>query len=415
MSSKILPIYRLSNGIKVIVTPSISEVAHLGITLLAGSRFERKDEIGLAHFLEHCLFKGTTRRKTYHVLSRIDAVGGELNAYTTKEEICIYSSFLTKHFLRATELISDILLHSNFPEKEINKEKEVVIDEINSYLDSPSDKIMDDFEAYFFKNNPLGNNILGCEDSVNSFSSQKLTEYILRFLSTENISISFVGNLDEKTVLPKLERYFGTIQSTKRKIDFETFTNYEPFNYILRESNYQAHTVMGGIAPNIFEEEDRKVFSLLLNILGGPALNSRLSMNIREKHGYSYTVESSYSPYRDTGYWNVYFSGQEKYVEKTINQVHKELGRMRDTKLTAIQLHNAKEQFKGYFALGLESNVGKMLEFGRNALLFDEIANIEENYKSIDEITAERILEVANKYLMKETISELAFLPKETN
>lgn len=413
MSDNVIPIRRLSNGIKVIFSPSQSEIAHLGLTFLAGSRYEQKGEIGLAHFLEHCLFKGTTNRKTFHVLSRIDAVGGELNAFTTKEEICIYASFLRKHLSRAAELISDILLNSNFPQKEIEKEKEVVIDEINSYLDSPSDKIMDDFEKYFFKNHPLGENILGSEESVRSFTSIKLKHYLQRYLLAENVAISVVGNFKEQQLIKTLEKLFSGIPKQKSRNIPTIFQDYEPFQLRLKESNYQSHVVLGGIAPNIYQEDDRRAFNLLINLLGGPALNSRLTLNIREKHGYSYTIEANYTPYRDAGYWNIYFGCNEKVVDKTIKQVEKELKRLREEKLTGNQLHGAKEQYKGYFALGLESNVGKMIELGRNALLFDEIDDISANYKAIDEVTSEKIMEVANKYFADNQISKLIFLPKE--
>ena len=164
MLDQTIPIRQLSNGIKVVFLPVISEVAHMGVTVLGGSRYENRNEIGLAHFLEHCFFKGTKKRKTFHVLSRIDSVGGELNAFTTKEEICVYASFVKKHFDRAAELLADIVINSNFPEKEIEKEKEIILDEINSYLDSPSDRIMDDFEYYLFKDHPLGENILGTRE-----------------------------------------------------------------------------------------------------------------------------------------------------------------------------------------------------------------------------------------------------------
>ncbi|MEY3200159.1 MAG: hypothetical protein RJA13_2117, partial [Bacteroidota bacterium] len=201
-------IFSLSNGIRVVYLHTPSQVAHLGITVLAGSRFERKAEDGLAHFLEHCIFKGTSKRKAFHILSRLDSVGGELNAYTAKEEMCVYASFTKEHIRRASELLADITLNSNFPLKEIQKEKEIILDEINSYLDSPSDKIFDDFEEHLFKGHALGNNILGTKERVQGFTRDDLQAYVKRFFTTENMVISFVGEIGRNRLEKILEEDF---------------------------------------------------------------------------------------------------------------------------------------------------------------------------------------------------------------
>ena len=401
-------VFTLSNGIRVVYLHAAAQVAHMGVTILAGSRFEKENEVGLAHFLEHCIFKGTKNRKAFHVLSRLDSVGGEINAYTTKEEICIYASFTKNHFRRASELLAYITLNSSFPEKEIQKEKEIIIDEINSYLDSPSDKIFDDFESYLFKNHALGNNILGTKESVLSFTREDLLSYVDRFFTSGNMVISFVGDISRKQLEKNLENDFKACKTIDVQPIKNDFSDSTPFKIWTKESNYQVHSVIGGIAPNYLDEK-RRTTNLLTNILGGPALNSRLNLSIREKYGYSYTVEAVYSPFVDTGYWAVYFGTDPKYIKKSIDLVYKELKKLRDQKMGVLQLNSAKEQLKGHLALGLDSNSGLMLGLGKSLLLFNQIDTIPEIYKSIDKLTAENLLETANIYYDESNISELVF------
>ena len=401
-------ITQLSNGIRVVYLNEKVPVAHLGVTFLAGSRFEKENEVGLAHFLEHCIFKGTTKRKTFHILSRLDSVGGEINAYTTKEEICVYASFVRQHLNRAAELLSDIAINSNFPEKEIEKEKEIVLDEINSYLDSPGERIFDDFEQLIFPNHPLGNNILGTPETVASFSREELKSYVNRFFFAENAVISYVGSAPLSIVLRILERHFAGMQFGKEAEKPLTFTAYKPVKKRIPEGNYQAHAVLGGIAPG-YSHNDRRPLTLLINILGGPALNSRLTLSIREKYGYSYNVEAHYAPYADLGYWSVYFGTDQKYLDKTLKLVYKELKKLREVPLTEKQLNQAKEQLKGHIALSFDSNVGLMQGLGKSMLVFNQIDTIEEIYAGIDQVTIEDILRVANTYFSEESISELIY------
>lgn len=401
-------ILTLSNGLKVVYLYSQSPVSHLGITFLAGSRYEQDNEVGLAHFLEHCIFKGTEKRKTIQILSRLDSVGGELNAYTTKEEICVYASFIESQFKRATELLSDIVTHSNFPQKEIEKEKEIVLDELNSYLDAPSDKIMDDFEAILFQNHPLGNNILGTPNSVNSFTRQQLMAYVNRYFVANNAVISFVGSLKLTEVASKLERYFGAIPTGNDLPKPLPFNNYKAQKIISKESNYQAHGMIGGIAPS-YCSDDRRAMTLLINVLGGPALNSRLTLTVREKYGYSYNIEANYTPFADTGYWSIYFGTDQKYCKKTMNLVKKELQKLREIPFSIKQLSQAKEQLKGHIALSLDSNVGLMQGLGKSLLLFGQIDSIETIYHEIDSLQIEDLHHVSNKYFREDQFSELIF------
>ena len=401
-------VFQLSNGIRVVYLHASSQVAHLGVTILAGSRFEGENEEGLAHFLEHCIFKGTQKRKAFHILSRLDSVGGELNAFTGKEEICIYASFTKNHVKRASELLADIALNSSFPLKEIQKEKEIVLDEINSYLDSPSDKIFDDFEAHLFKGHTLGNNILGTRDSVTSFSREDLLDYVGRFFTANNIVISFVGDIPSKQIKAMLEEDFKACKQQSYTVPKNDYTGQTPFKIRSKEANVQVHAVLGGLAPS-YNQEMRRGMTLLTNILGGPALNSRLNLSIREKYGYSYTIEANYTPYVETGYWSVYFGTDPKYLNKTIDLVYKELKILRDKKLGTLQLSASKEQLKGHLALGLDNNSGLMLGLGKSLLLFNQIDTIEEIYASIDKLTSSELLEVANQYFAEENISELIF------
>lgn len=405
-------IYRLDNGMRVSYLHDSSIVAHLGVTILAGSRFENENEEGLAHFLEHCIFKGTKKRRAFHVLSRLDSVGGELNAYTTKEEISIYGSFSKEHFARTSELLSDITFNSVFPEKEIEKEKEVIIDEINAYLDSPGDKIFDDFEAYLYKGNPLGNNILGTAESVRSFTREDLLNYVERFFYPENMVISFVGNLSAKKVLNRLNKDFGGIAANGVKQHPISPKEIVPFDIETKEANYQTHIMIGGKAPG-YEDENRRVMTLLVNILGGPALNSRLVLSIREKYGYSYNIEANYTTYQETGYWFVYAGTDPKYKKKIIQLIKKEIKKFINQPLTESQLQKAKLQLKGHMALSMDSNTGLMLNFGKSLLVFDQIDTLQEIYEQIDQITSEDIQKLAQTYFNSDQLSTLVFNVKD--
>lgn len=401
-------LFTLSNGIRVVYLHAPAQVAHLGVTVLGGSRFENPNEDGLAHFLEHCIFKGTKKRKAFHILSRLDSVGGELNAYTAKEEICVYASFTKEHIRRASDLLADITLNSNFPIKEIQKEKDIIIDEINSYLDSPSDKIFDDFEALLFKGHALGNNILGTKERVQGFSRSDLLDYTRRFFTAENMVISFVGDISRNKLEKILENDFKHCPKGTHIQLVEKFEPQKSFHIRSKEANYQVHGIVGGIAPS-YKDEARRGMTLLTNILGGPALNSRLTLSIREKYGYSYNVEANYTPYVDTGFWSIYLGTDAKYIDKSIALIHKELKLLRTKKLGVMQLNRAKEQLKGHLALGLDSNSGLMLGLGKSLLLFNQIDTIQEIYAGIDKLTESELLEIANTYFSAENCSELIF------
>lgn len=401
-------IIHFPNGLRLVYLHKDTVVGHFGVNVLAGSRYEQAHEEGLAHFIEHSIFKGTEKRRAFHILSRLDAVGGELNAYTAKEEIVIYASFTNAYLQRAVELISDITFHSTFPEKELEKEKEVVLDELNSYLDSPGDRIFDDFEAHLFKGHPLGGNILGTEESVRSFTKQHLKDYISRFFTLRNMVVSYVGSEPLKKVKYLVEKYFSNENSSEMMYSLESFNPNPVFRIKESLGNYQTHAIVGGLAPG-YHEISRRGMTLLTNILGGPALNSRLTLSIREKHGYSYSVEANYTPYVDTGFWTIYLGTDSKYLDKSLRLVQKELKLLREKKLSVVQLNRAKEQLKGQIALSLEGNTGLMLGLGKSLLLFDQIDTISDIYKEIDAITAEDLLTIANEFFQESNQSELIF------
>ena len=398
----------LSNGTRLVYLKVPSQVAHLGFFFAAGSRHESETQIGLAHFLEHCLFKGTQKRKALHILSRIDAVGGELNAYTAKEEMCLYASFSKEHTQRAIDLLSDISIYSTFPQKEIEKEKEVILDEINSYLDSPSDKIFDDFDAKLFKGHPLGQNILGTKESVSGFTQQDLQDYVRQYFTADNLVVSFVGNVPLPRLKSSLEAALAEMPKTATRPQPQPFKRTASFNEIVKEANYQAHAVMGGLAPS-YHNDERVAMSLLINILGGPALNSRLNLSVRERYGYAYSIEANYHTFADTGYWQIYFGSESKNVSKTLSLIDKELDKLQSKPLTNSQLAQAKKQFKGHLALGMDVNSGLMQGLGKSMLAFGQIDTIAEMHQAIDKITVQEIQDLAKQYFSRDQLSSLVF------
>ncbi|MBE9511684.1 MAG: insulinase family protein, partial [Bacteroidetes bacterium] len=274
--------YILSNGIKLIHKPVKSPVAHAGIIINTGSRDEQKEEHGIAHFIEHMIFKGTKKRKAFHILSRLEDVGGELNAYTSKEETCIYASFMKKDYQRAFELISDIVFNSSFPERELEKEKEVIIEEINSYLDQPGEQIFDDFEELIYKNAPIGRSILGTPEKLRKLSKNTLNRFIQQHYNTDQIIVCSVGNLSFPRLVKYFEKYFGNVPATYRTWQRKKAGSYNPEIKIIDKDTYQSHCIIGNRAYDLNDKHRTDLF-LLNNILGGQGLNSRLNLSLREK------------------------------------------------------------------------------------------------------------------------------------
>jgi predicted Zn-dependent peptidase len=400
----------LPNGLKIVHLPHKGEVAHIGLTVLAGSRFEAENEIGLAHFLEHSIFKGTKKRRSFHILSRLDAVGGELNAFTSKEEMCLYASFTKRYLNRGMELLADIITNATFPAKEIEKEKDVVIDEINSYMDNPSEHIFDEFEAQIFANHPLGNNILGTKETVEAFTREDLLRFTKKHYFPENMVLSIVGPYSLKRVVEVARKYFADFQNTGKMEQPLAFSGYQPTQRSYNYSNYQSHVVLGSLAYDLHHEK-RLAMAFLTNIVGGPALNSRLSLAVREKHGLAYSIEASYSPFLDTGYHSIYFGTDKKWVEKSLDLIKKELHKIKHVSMGRIQFSMAKEQLKGHLALASESNSNLMIGLGKSVLLFDKIETTRELFAKIDAITTQNLMDIANEVYDETQLSTLIFVP----
>jgi predicted Zn-dependent peptidase len=403
-----LLLHTLENGIRLVHHRIPGLVSHCGIIINTGSRDETPVEHGLAHFIEHMLFKGTRKRKAYHILSRLEDVGGELNAYTTKEETSVHASFLTEDYERAVELISDVTFNSVFPEKEIEKEKDVVIEEINSYLDNPAELIFDDFEELIFCNQPIGRNILGTPESVRSFSQQTISDFIAANFNTYQMVFCSVGNISDEKILRLFKEHFSHIAPKNVDLRPNRSWLYKPASITKKMNTFQNHCIIGNLAYDLKDKRRMSMF-LLNNILGGQGLNSRLNLSLREKNGLAYNVESSYSPYYDTGIFSVYFGTDSQYLSKSISIAMAEMKKLRTSKLGAIQLSKAKNQIKGYLARGYENHESLMLSLGKSLLVFNKIESIENICDKIDAVTASDLLETANNIFEPSKLSTLIY------
>tara|TARA_B110000503_G_scaffold143666_1_gene246806 strand:+ start:3704 stop:4948 length:1245 start_codon:yes stop_codon:yes gene_type:complete len=401
-------IFELSNGLKVVHKQVNRPIAHCGLMINAGTRDELEDEHGLAHFIEHAIFKGTKKRRSFHILNRLDSVGGEIDAYTTKETTCFYGTFLTEYYERAIELISDITLNSAFPEAELEKEKEVVLDEINVYLDTPSDQIYDDFESQVFQNHSLGNAILGNVESVRSFKKSHIEAYIARLYTADNMVFSSVGNISAAKLKVKLEKHFGSLRSGKAIQQRTPFESVSRKIIKVPKETFQTHCIMGKSA---YHTNDKKRLSLILlnNILGGPAMNSILNLKVREKYGYTYNIESNYSVYTDSGLLSIYLASDPKYMNRCIAAVQRELKILSHKKMSTNKLSLAKQQLKGQLAISRESNNNIMLSYAKSLLIRDKIDSIETIHHNIDLLDADNLLASANEHLNELELDYLFF------
>tara|TARA_B100000768_G_C11240199_1_gene359162 strand:+ start:278 stop:1426 length:1149 start_codon:yes stop_codon:yes gene_type:complete len=379
----------------------------------AGSRDEivQNGESGSAHFIEHTLFKGTQKRKAFHILNRLDTVGGEFNAYTSKEDTWIYAAFSEQHLERAVELIADITFQATFPEKEIVKERDVILDELNAYLDSPAEAIFDEFEERLFAGHPLGGNILGTKESVSEMSRTVLKGFVDRHYQTDQMVFSAVGATPWKTVLRMCEKHFTSIPSGKAKLERIPFKNYQSFDLRTAKDIHQVHHMMGTVTHGS-DHADRLGLALLANHLGGPTMNNRLSLNVREKHGMAYNIECAYSPYSDVGTFSVYFGTDRRLHARAEKLVLKELRELREKKLGVRQLHDIKQQVLGHIALSQDSGSSMMTGLGKSFMLYDRVESLESVFASVEAITAEDVLRLANEVLAPEGLSHLVYLDR---
>ncbi len=400
--------YTLPNGIKIIHKHRSGSIAHLALMVNTGMRDELTDENGLAHFIEHMLFKGTKKRKAYHVLSCLENVGGELNAYTTKEETCIHASFLKDFYNKTIELISDVAFNSTYPENELEKEKEVILDEINSYRDNPAEEIFDEFENKLYKGHEMGRNILGTTELVEGFSRDDLIRFLKNNYSTDRMVIATIGDISFEKFKNKITAHFSDYQRFSTTFHRTRFNPLPVFNFSEERNSHLSHCMIGGLSYHI--DSIKKMQMILLNnILGGPGMNSRLNLNIREKYGFAYTIESQYNAYSDTGNFSIYMGVDPHSLDRAIDLVFKELNKLKDNRLGCIQLSNAKNQLIGQLALGSESGLGELLSMTRAAFSKEGIEPLSETIRKIRNISSEDILEAANENFDPKNINLLIF------
>lgn len=403
--------HQLANGVHVVHVRAKMPSARCGILINAGSRDE-KGLRGTAHFLEHLFFKGTQKRKAYHILSVIDNSGGELNAYTTKEETFVYASCLKSDMRKAMDVITDVVSHSTFPEKEIEKERGVILDEINSYKDDPGEDIMDCFEEYWFGEHELGTNILGTVNDVKRISRKSITDFIAGGYRNEDIVFCSVGQFSFEKILqyatPLLEQFnFNAPRAPRNSFSGRS----TPFEQVEYRNVHGAHCLLG--FPGVTRTaEDRIACGVINNLLGGPVMNSLLSLSLREKHGICYQLDSQLVSYTDTGLWSIYLNTDPGKVEKAVQLALAEIHKLRDKPLSTLKLHQVKKQVKGQLALSQE-NPGSLVHImGKSYFMRGRLESLKEVMHRIDLITPQEALRVANEYLDPARMSRLTFMPK---
>jgi predicted Zn-dependent peptidase len=403
-----LNIYRLSNGIRLIHRMNGSAVAHFGMIVQTGTREELEDEHGLAHFMEHMFFKGTSKRSAYQIISRLEDVGGEVNAYTTKEETALYASFLEQDYRRAMELIQDIFLHSTFPENEREKEAEVILSEIQGYDDSPSDLIFDRAEELLYPDHPIGRNILGSAESLGRIGNGALATFLAENYATGEIVLSYVGPASFETIRSAAERYFGVIAG-KSRIRKRVIPAAATAKRITeKRDTYQKHCMLVGEGFALPDPRRLQLY-LLNNILGGPGMNSRLNMALRERRGFSYSAESHFAPYTDTGAVMIYFSCDKEKFQSSMQVTREEINKLRNRLIPDSRLKHAKRQLIGQLAISRENNEHLMLTTGKSLLVFDRVDSLETITRNLDQISASQLLEAANEVLDPRRMNMLIF------
>ena len=435
--------YTLDNGLRIIHLPSDSKVVYCGYQINAGTRDEEPGEEGLAHFCEHVTFKGTERRKAWHILNCLESVGGDLNAYTNKEGTVYYSAILKEHIARAVDLLSDIVFHSVYPQAEIDKEVEVICDEIESYNDSPAELIYDEFENILFKDSSLGHNILGTAEQVRSFTTEDALRFTRKLYRPDNAIFFAYGDIDFKKLVKLVRRALADddsgklaeeklpqiSQMTQISGDENSITTEKsvssvksvvPKNYpsvgeeiagqtiVMQKNTHQAHVMIGTRAYDV-NDDRRMPLYLLNNILGGPGMNAKLNLALREHNGLVYTVESTMVAYGDTGTWSIYFGCDEHDIKRCLRLVRKELDRMMEKPLSDAQLKAAKKQIKGQIGVACDNRENFALDFGKSFLHYGWEKNVDCLYEQVEAITSQQIQDVARELFDKDRLITLIF------
>lgn len=404
-------IYTLKNGIRVIHNHiTTTKIVHCGIMLDIGSRDETTKNQGIAHFWEHMAFKGTRKRKSFHIINRLESLGGELNAFTDKEKILFYASLRDEYFERALELLTDITFDSIFPKSQIEKERQVILEEMAMYFDDPDDSLQDDFDSIVFSGHPLGMNILGTEKTVRSFKRKNFTDFVKEHLDTRKIVFSCVGNIPMVKVIQLAEKYLGSIPASRSKKKREKFIGYTPKRVTLKRPVKQARCAMGRSAYS-FTDEKRSAFYMLTSILGGSGMNSRLNLALREKHGFVYSIGAQFVPFTDTGLFVISFGTEPSQMKKSIELVKIELQKLRDEPLGVKQLSSSKEQILGQIAMAEENNISFMMMMARNLLDQGRVTSLEEIFDRVKNTTALQLQELANEMFNERRLSYLIMEP----
>lgn len=404
-------IKELANGIRIVHQQvTHTRVVHCGFILNIGSRDEDKELEGLAHFWEHMAFKGTHKRKSFHIINRLESLGGELNAYTTKEKVCFYASVLKDHYSKAAELLFDITFNSTFPSKQIEKERQVILEEMAMYRDSPDDSIQDELDELVFENHALGRNILGTEETVARFSQQDFFDFISSRLDTSQIIFSVVGNITFEKALKVIAGPLSQIQAKHTLYVRNGFNDYKPKRKTVERDVTQSLCAIGRPAFSLHDKNRFKLY-LLNNILGGPSMNSKLNLALRENYGYVYSIESTYQTFSDTGFFGINFGTEEKTLKKSLAIVHREMDKLRSKKLGSIQLHMAKEQAIGQMAMAEENYAALMLVYGKSLIDHGKIDPLEVIFDKIRQTTAGEIQDIAQEIFNPEQLSYLIYTP----
>jgi predicted Zn-dependent peptidase len=400
--------YTLSNGLRIILQPTEGQVSYAGFAINAGTRDERADQPGMAHFVEHMLFKGTEKRKAWHILNRMEKVGADLDAYTNKEETVVYSVFLQEHLKRAVDLMADLVFHSTFPQAEIEKETDVIIGEIQSYEDTPSDLIFDDFEDLIFSGHALGRDILGSAEALKRYTTADALAFYRQFYVPENMVFFVTGRYEMKQVIRYVEKAVEEIPQTPMN-----YVRLSPSSYVAREQvqhryTHQAHVMMGNRA---YEGNSKKklMLYLLTNLLGGTGMNSRLNVALREKRGLVYEVEANSTSYTDTGTFSIYFGCDLEDVDRCVALTRRELKKLCEKALTISQLQALKKQTMGQIGVAQDNRENNALGMAKTFLHYDRFVTTEEVYKSMDRLTPVHLLEVANEVFGEQNLSTLIY------
>ncbi|APU95011.1 peptidase M16 [Sphingobacterium sp. B29] len=405
-------IIRLSNGIRVVFQYQNLPVTHVCMVINAGSRDESAGKYGVAHFIEHLLFKRTERRSTQQIINHLESVGGDLNAYTTKEYTCVHASILQPYLNRALDLFEDIFFHSTFPDIELDKEKSVIVDEMASYLDSPEESIVDDFEDLVFQGSGLGHNILGLEDQLLALQKGDIVDFMRANYDTNEMVIGITGNYTLKEVERLLHKVFGTVPSnTIARLRNDVRPLVEQHVAVGKPIN-QVHYMLGSLAYNY--RDDRKTGLLLLNnMLGGMGMGSILNLSIREKYGIAYTIESNYTIFSDTGLFSIYLGTDEEKVEKAKKLVFKELAKLSEQPLSETAVKKAKQKFIGQIALTEENRMSMIISAAKNVMDYDRVILLEEVIEKIQDLTNTGLLEIAQDVFDPKKMLSLSFVPED--